>query len=559
MTTTLAMLGVTMLAFGCASQHRDFTDEEWTQLASLANLSDPPLDTSNKYIGDPKVIALGKKFYFDPDFSGEATQLDMLNRPALAARAQLGKPLGISCNTCHQVDVAGGDHTSVPNNVGVGAGAYDVNGQQTMNAAYYKLLYWNGRADSLWSQIVAVAENDVSMASDRLKIVWRIADAYRDEYNAAFGEWPMPALIDNVAMQKNRLLGDGTCVLSEGSCPGWCTQVSVGPTSWCLPRFPLRGKPGYENQVGLVDDGTFRGCQRGQPQSNPRAQPEPFNDAFDCMRIDDQRAVTRIYTNWAKAIAAYEYTLISRDAPFDQWVNDGAESDHISAAAKRGAKLFVGKAACIDCHNSALFSDDQFHNIGVPQSGAFVPTVNDCPAGGWCDCVSSDVNQPMNCMPNGARDGLRRLQSSRYRRDSFYSDDAQCQNNFLAHNDARMTNPDDCDGLASFYSVLRPDSLLDATTLLGQWRTPSLRDVALTAPYMHTGAYETLEDVVAHYNNGGAAGRGNFVGTRDPRIAPLKLSTAEVSDLVAFLRTLNGARLPEAVIATPTLPAPSPF
>jgi cytochrome c peroxidase len=122
-----------------------------------------------------------------------------------------------------------------------------------------------------------------------------------------------------------------------------------------------------------------------------------------------------------------------------------------------------------------------------------------------------------------------------------------------------MTNPDDCDGLASFYSVLRPDSLLDATTLLGQWRTPSLRDVALTAPYMHTGAYETLEDVVAHYNNGGAAGRGNFVGTRDPRIAPLKLSTAEVSDLVAFLRTLNGARLPEAVIATPTLPAPSPF
>ena len=78
--------------------------------------------------------------------------------------------------------------------------------------------------------------------------------------------------------------------------------------------------------------------------------------------------------------------------------NDAA----ISPAAKRGARLFVGKASCVDCHNGPLFSDGLFHDIGVPQVGDHVPTVADCypgtatatarggrrrapalPAGGW--------------------------------------------------------------------------------------------------------------------------------------------------------------------------------
>ena len=66
-----------------------------------------------------------------------------------------------------------------------GGGAYDVNGQQTLNAAYANIIYWNGRNDSLWSQIVAVVESHVSVNGSRLRVAWRIADAYRDAYNAA--------------------------------------------------------------------------------------------------------------------------------------------------------------------------------------------------------------------------------------------------------------------------------------------------------------------------------------------------------------------------------------
>ena len=79
--------------------------------------------------------------------------------------------------------------------------------------------------------------------------------------------------------------------------------------------------------------------------------------------------VTRILVNWAKAIAAYEYTLISVDSHFDEFVAAGARLHAISAAAKRGARLFVGKAACVDCHAGPQLTDELFHDIGVPQTG----------------------------------------------------------------------------------------------------------------------------------------------------------------------------------------------
>ncbi len=540
------VLALSMALAACESR-ATFSDWEWERLQSLANLPDPPPDTSNKVVGHPAAIALGKKLYFDPGFSGPAQLVDSLGRTIPYARAPRGQEMGISCNTCHQVSRAGGDSTSVPLHVSIGAGAYDVNGQQSLNAAYYPLLYWNGRSDSLWSQIVAVAESEVSMGSDRLKIVWRLADAYRAEYEAVFPEHPLPAIMDSVAAQKARLLPDGSCRLVDDACPAPHCRMAFGE---CLPRYPLRGKPGYEGQIGLVDDGTLRTCQRGQATTPP----EPFDDAFDCMDQVDQLEITRLYVNFAKAIAAYEYTLISRDSAFDRFVNEGPDSRAISPEAVRGARLFVGKASCIDCHRTPLFSDGKFHDIGVPQAGAFVPSMTDCPSGGWCDCVTDDIHQPNNCLPWGYRDGLRKLQSNKFRRDSIYSDDEVCRNQNSLHIDPSYAreNPDECDGRVRFYSSL----LVEREAQKYTWRTPSLRDVALTAPYMHDGFYQTLEQVIWHYNGGGAPGD---TPARDPRLAPLGLTDAEVSDLVEFLKTLNGAPLPESVVAPPQLPPPSPF
>ncbi len=397
----------------CGAQGCFFTPDEWKQLQSLANLPEaPPDDPSNKYARSGKAAALGQQLYFDARFSGTATLLDSLKRPVPYARAAKGQAMNISCATCHDPARAGADFTSVPNNVSIGAGWYDVNGQQTVNSAYYGIIYWNGRNDSLWAQIIAVGESFVSMGSNRLKIGWLLKDKYQTDYDAVFTDWPLPfagssaavaAMVEpaTLASGARNPLG-GQCALVAGACPAACRSVTGtdGATS-CWPRFPLEGKPG-----------TTSGCQAGSAA-------EPFNDAFDCMDAADQKLATRVYVNFAKAIAAYEQTLVSRDSAFDRFVAEGPDSVKLTPAQRRGAKVFVGKGSCIDCHDTPLFSDSQFHNVGAPQRGSGVPTEADCRAGAVCDCVALK-----NCLPAGARDGLAKLHSNGFRRDSAWSDTA---------------------------------------------------------------------------------------------------------------------------------------
>ncbi|HSD89001.1 MAG TPA: cytochrome c peroxidase [Kofleriaceae bacterium] len=532
-----------VLAYGCESEP---PDPYLKLLEKHAGHTDPPPDTSNRYALDPTVQALGKKLYFDPGFSGHVIGKDMLLRDMTTpTREPLGSSVNVSCNSCHDVTMGGSDHTVNPGNVvSFGAGAYDVNSQQTINSAYADIVYWNGRNDSLWSQIVAVQESHVSPNSSRMRVAWRLVDQYRAEYTAACPDYPLPAELDDVALQQSRLNTDGTCKLdSSNQCPPEC-HTTYGP---CLPRYPFDGRPGF------VEFGQLATCEWANPANDPILQ--PFNDAWDCMQLADQLIATRIYVNFAKAIAAYEYTLVSKSSPFDKWADAGFPAGMLSPAAERGARLFVGKAACAECHSGPMFSDWQFHAIGVPQLGTYVPTTADCPADGWCDCVSDDFDLPQNCLPFGARDGLRKLHANRFRRDSVWSDDEECRRHFALHGDPNyaLQHPTECDSKVKYYSLT-----LDDTTK-GAWRTPSLRDVAVTGPYMHDGVYATLRDVVVHYNHGGMHSLGGeTIGTIDAKIKVLNLTDQEVDDIVAFLETLTGEVDP-AVIDPPVVPPASAF
>jgi cytochrome c peroxidase len=493
-----------------------FTRAEWDNIQELAELPEqPPLDPSNKYDGNAAAQALGQKFYFDARFSGGATLVDTLMRPVPYARAApAGTAINISCATCHNPARAGTDVTSNPGYVSVGAGWYDVNSQPTVNAAYYDAIYWNGRNDSLWAQIIAVNESFVSMNSTRLNDFWVIMDKYAAEYGAVFGaEYPLPTGAGTTkTVVEAAVDATGKCSLDVG---GGCTNPScrLASDGSCWPRFPLRGKPGSK-----------AGCQ-----SNDAT--EPFSDAYDCMDANDKATVTRVYVNFAKAIAAYESLLISRNSAFDQWAKAGPDSNKISDAAKRGARLFVGKAACYECHNSGLLSDGEFHNVGVPQVGAAVPTVADCVAGSVCDCVAGN-----NCLPWGAWDGLKKLNANGFKRTSAFSDSPTDTSHQKLYD------------LAALVAAKDPS----VEELKGQWRTPGLRDVSLTGPYMHDGLYRTLEDVIWHYNEGGAPS--GYAGTKAVQLKPLGLTEQDVSDLVAFLGTLNGTPLPESLVTSPVLP-----
>lgn len=164
-----------------------------------------------------------------------------------------------------------------------------------------------------------------------------------------------------------------------------------------------------------------------------------------------------IYATGKRALGDYQRLLLSGPSPFDAYL--AGDVDAIDAAAKRGAKLFIGKALCSECHDGPLFTDDRFHNTGVMQNATDMGHAN------------------------------------------------------------------------------------------GAFRTPTLRHVAKTGPYMHAGQLATLTDVIELYRWGGDPA--GFPGVKDPRIQPLELTDADVDDLEAFLLTLTGAPPPAHLARMP--------
>lgn len=188
---------------------------------------------------------------------------------------------------------------------------------------------------------------------------------------------------------------------------------------------------------------------------------------------DDERTLVNV----GKALAAFLETLNSGRTAFDDYRDSLARGEPAPApypvAARRGLKLFVGSAGCDKCHSGANLSDGDFHDAGAPPPVA-----------------------PARRDP-GRAEGARLLLESRFNRFGRYSDDAR---------------------------PAAPRARIEAeVTRVGQFRTPSLRNVAVSAPYMHNGRIESLPDAILQH----AAG------------AHRSLADGEVADLVAFLHTLT--------------------
>lgn len=253
----------------------------------------------------------------------------------------------------------------------------------------------------------------------------------------------------------------------------------------------------YEAIFGAMPDlaDTVRFPATGKPKKSA-ADPD---GAWEGMAAADQILVNEIMANFAKAIAAYERLLVSRNAPFDQYVAGDFEA--ISASAKRGLKLFIGKANCVECHRTPLLSDSSFHNLGVPQEGEHVSATD-----------------------SGRFDAVASLLGSTFNSDGDYSDGSL--------------------GLLT--------GLAQAESQRGQFRTKHLRQIAETGPFMHTGQFATLRDVIEFYDRGGD--ETGFDGTKDPLMVPLNLTSAEMDDLEAFLGTLTGEQIPAALQADTSAP-----
>ncbi|MFQ5629870.1 MAG: cytochrome-c peroxidase, partial [bacterium] len=201
-----------------------------------------------------------------------------------------------------------------------------------------------------------------------------------------------------------------------------------------------------------------------------------------------------------RSIAAFERTLVQTDTPFDLYMRGGKSA--LSEKAKKGMVLFQGKAGCIRCHNGAFLTDEKYYNLGVPENLAF------------------------------EEDPLRQIT---FRFEQFAKG--------VSEEIYRTTKTD----LGLYYRMKRKEDM-------GKFRTPTLRYLLYTTPYMHNGIFFTLEEVIDFYDQGGGEDQIEKLfghSTKSDLLKPLNLTDGEKEELVAFLESLSGE---EILIDTPVLP-----
>lgn len=199
-------------------------------------------------------------------------------------------------------------------------------------------------------------------------------------------------------------------------------------------------------------------------------------------------AVTGVFVNIGKAIAAYERQIAFGASPFDIYVaavTTGHSGDGVLNGEEiAGLRLFIGRGNCTQCHNGPLLTNNEFHNTGVPARPELPPDR------GRLTGATAVVGDEFNCR-------------------SRWSDARR----HCAELDFLVTG---------------------AHTLDRAYKVPSLRNVAERAPYMNSGQVASLADVLTHYNRPPAAVAGHS------ELRPLRLKSSELRQLEAFLRTLSG-------------------
>ena len=282
--------------------------------------------------------------------------------------------------------------------------------------------FWDGRADSQWEQALGPLESAVEHGGSRTQYAHEIATRYKRAYTEVFG--PLPKL-------------DG------------------------LPRT-----------AGPIADTAALHAWQHIPASR-------------------QEDISRVYANIGKAIAAFERRIEFTPSRFDRYVDAElagrahSPESSLSRDETDGLHLFIGKAQCVNCHNGPRFTDDHFHNTGIPQSSTPLP------------------------FDSGRAAGAHKAVAGEFSCTSRYSD----------------ATPGDCAELR--FAVTEGEELIRA------FKTPSLRNVASRAPYMHAGQLATLAQVVSHYDRAPVAPAGHS------ELRALRLSPTERRQIEAFLGTLS--------------------
>ncbi len=322
----------------------------------------------------------------------------------------------VSCATCHREDYFFTDNLPLSHGM-------DTTPRRSMpliGVAYNSWFFWDGRTDSLWAQALGPIESKLEHGISRTMSAYIISKYYRKEYENLFG--PLPDFMEDA--------------------------------------FPQHARPALDDPEALK--------------------------AWVLMTPDQRKEVNKVYVNMGKSIAAFVRTIVPQPSPFDRYVEQILADETITSRMPltddeaRGLRLFIGKAKCTNCHNGPMFTNSDFHNLGLPQREKGEPDK------GRAAAITGVLSSEFNCL-------------------SKYSD---------AH-------PDDC-------LELRFIDTSDKK-YVGAFKTPTLRSVTERPPYMHAGQFATLREVLEFYQS----------QADNPELGHKGLTDKELDQLEAFLHTLS--------------------
>lgn len=252
------------------------------------------------------------------------------------------------------------------------------------------------------------------------------------------------------------------------------------------PLPALSSKPDFQDARPSVDD----------PSDHMHQNWQKLNES-------DRETLNQVYSNIGKSMEAYQRKIVSTDAPFDRFVASirNKSKDGLAQfpdAAIRGMVLFTGRGQCILCHTGPNFTDNEFHNIGLDRG-----------------------NRPLD---QGRYPAIKQVKNDPFNGKNQYSDDTSMEANRALHYVAPKDNN------------------------LGEFKTPTLRNIANTAPYMHDGRFNSLKEVLQFYST---LPDTPAIGHREESLQPLNLSKEELHDLEAFLNSLTGAPLNQELLKAP--------
>jgi cytochrome c peroxidase len=418
-----------------------FSPQEWAIVRTLSPLPDLPVDTTNKYRDSAAAALLGQKLFFEPRLSGPI----QTGTPQEGQLGAIGDKYKIACRNCHMpeskwlFDIRSNNGGPIPNATALGSSWMTRNVSSIVNTVFY--------------------------VHPRSGAHWRENDGYSDsEWFDAQSEPEGPPVQNGSRLQLAHVIFEHYRSEYNAAFPDW----PLDPALSNYQRFPPTGSP-------YTDTANWNSLSR-----------------------TDKEIVNRILVNYGKAIEAYLRKLVSRNAPFDRYV--AGDSNAISLDAKKGLKLFLGKAQCIHCHYSPLFSDDDFHVIGLRIDTSLSPHADPTEMG-------RAANQALVCNPA--------IADGDFNVNGHFSDDP---------------------------TTTRDGAFCSQSIPVGLWRTKGLRQVAETAPYFRDGQAATLDNVIDFYDRGGDP-PGTFLGG-PKEIQPLQLSAQEKLWLKEFLRTLTGEPVP---------------